>query len=762
MKSATQTQQELFLLKETRPPIGATRKFPGYEVICSDDLVEQMNYIFVHVVKAIKLPIKDASTGSSSRYVEVNLGDYKATTRHVKEEINPQWDQVFAFSKDQVQASIAEIEIKERKTVSGNDEFIGKLLAFDLNVIPKCNRQNHLAPQWHRLVGRTGEDATRGELLLGIWMGTQADKLFPKAWHSDAASIAGKYILPKLWYVRVNVIAAQDLLPSDTSKLPKVRVLTVLGNQTFRTRTSPSESINPVWNEDFLFVAAEPFEEQLILTVEEVGGLGRNEILGRCIIPLQVVQRRLDHRPVVTKWYNLSREAIADEYGRQGRFDSKIHLRICLEGGYHVFSEATDYITDLNPAAKQLMKAPIGVLELGIIRAHGLRPMKSTDGRGRTDAYCVAKYGVQWVRTRTITDSSNPKWNEQHHWEVFDPATVITIAVFDDNHFHVYGGANDSNMGKVRIRISSLESGQVNRHRYPLLVLHSSGVEKMGEIELVVRFTCTSWLNMLSLYSRPMLPYMHYIHPLSERQLDSLRDVAIEIISKRFRKAEPPLRIEVVDYLLNVDFKKWSLRKSTANLLRVMNFLRWFDQIYKWERPFLTIFFHILLTILLLYPKALPSTIFFSLFLISIWNYRWRRAWHPPHMDSHLSLGDIDDPDDLDEEFDTFPTSQPSYAVKMRYDQLRSKGSRIQAELEKWAILGERFQSLVTWRDPRATAMFLPFCIFISALLYFIEFRVIAAVLGFYLLRHPWLHIKFPQALVNFFTRLSSKVDYML
>lgn len=759
---ASATKQEEFLLKETRPQIGARRKLPGHEEMSSCHLVEKMNYIFVHVVKAVNLPTKDANTGSCNPYVEVKLGDYKVTTRHVEKEVNPKWDQVFTFPKDQVQAPIAEVVIKD-KIALGDNDIIGKSLAFDLNQIPICDRQNPLAPQWYSLDGTVGEDATEGELLLAIWMGNQADRFFQQAWHSDAATMSGEYILPKLWYVRVNVIEAQDLVPSDSGRFSKVRVLAVLGNQTCRTRTSDSESINPLWNEDLLFVVAEPFAEQLVLTVEDVGGLGRYETLARCTIPVQAVERRFDHKPVASRWYSLSVDAIADEYGRQRRYYGRIHLRICLEGGYHVLSEATKLCTDFKPTGKQLWTPAIGVLELGVISAHGLVPMKTKDDRGRTDSYCVAKYGVKWFRTRTITDNSNPKWNEQHRWEVFDPYTMITIAVFDDYHIHSYGGENDSKMGKVKIRVSSLESGQINRYRYPLLVLHSSGVKKMGEIELVVRFTCTSWINMMQLYSRPVLPKMHYIYPIKVQHLDYLRDSAVDIISNRLGKAEPPLRKEVVDYLLDVDSTTWSSRKSKANFLKVKNFLRWFDQIYKWERPSLTIFIHILLTTLLFYPKVLPSTVFFSLFLISIWNYRYRRVWHQPHIDSHSSLGDIDDLNDLDEEFDTFPTSQPTYTVKVRYDHLRSKASRFQAELEDWASVCERLQSLLTWTDPRGTALFLPLCICTSLLLYYIEFRVIAAVLGFYLLRHPWLRIiKFPLAPVNFFSRLPSKADYML
>jgi hypothetical protein len=63
--------------------------------------------------------------------------------------------------------------------------------------------------------------------------------------------------------------------------------------------------------------------------------------------------------------------------------------------------------------------------------------MKTTkDSRGSTDAYCVAKYGPKWIRTRTIFDSFNPRWNEQYTWEVDDPCTVLTVGVFDNRYVH--------------------------------------------------------------------------------------------------------------------------------------------------------------------------------------------------------------------------------------------------------------------------------------------------------------------------------------
>jgi hypothetical protein len=95
--------------------------------------------------------------------------------------------------------------------------------------------------------------------------------------------------------------------------------------------------------------------------------------------------------------------------------------------------ESSKYISDTRPTAKQLWRPSLGVLELGIHGANNLLPMKTTkDHRGSTDAYCVAKYGQKWVRTRTIFESFNPRWNEQYTWEVNDPGTVITVGVFDN------------------------------------------------------------------------------------------------------------------------------------------------------------------------------------------------------------------------------------------------------------------------------------------------------------------------------------------
>ncbi|KAK4379647.1 hypothetical protein RND71_001509 [Anisodus tanguticus] len=82
----------------------------------------------------------------------------------------------------------------------------------------------------------------------------------------------------------------------------------------------------------------------------------------------------------------------------------------------------------------------------------------------------------------------------------------------------------------------------------------------MGEIQLAVRFACSSLFNTLAMYSQPLLPTMHYLHPLTYYQIDNLRHWATQIIATRLGRAEPPLRREVVEIDSFLQMVQWDLR----------------------------------------------------------------------------------------------------------------------------------------------------------------------------------------------------------
>ncbi|KAJ0682689.1 putative C2 domain, phosphoribosyltransferase, C2 domain superfamily [Helianthus annuus] len=666
MYSGSSSQPMEYALKETSPFLGGGQVIGG-RVVTRDnrrastyDLVEAMQFLFVRVVKAQDLPSMDVA-GSLDPFVEVRVGNYKGITQHFSKTSNPEWNTVFAFSRERMQATVLDVVVKDKDTIK--DDFVG-LVRVNLHDIPtRVPPDSPLAPEWYRLEDKKGEKK--------------------------------------------------------------------------KDRVGPN----------------------------------KEEALGKVFIPLNSIERRADDRMIPSRWFHVQDHGdhdVDEKMKKKDKFATRLHLRVCLEGGYHVLDESTQYSSDLRPSAKQLWKPSIGILEVGILNASALHPMKTRDGRGTTDAYCVAKYGHKWVRTRTIIDSLTPKFNEQYTWEVYDPSTVITVGVFDNSQVDNDSNSKDVRIGKIRIRISTLETGRVYTHSYPLLVLHPSGVKKMGELHLAIRFSSTSMMNMMYTYSKPLLPRMHYVRPLTVVQLDLLRHQAVGIVAARLSRAEPPLRREIVEFMTDANSHLWSMRRSKANFFRLMSVFsgvlavsKWFGEVCLWKNPITTVLVHVLFVMLVSFPELILPTVFLYMFLIGLWNY-WFRAQYPPHMNTRLSYADGVNPDELDEEFDTFPTSRHPDVVRHRYDRLRSVAGRIQSVVGDIASQGERLQGLLSWRDPRATLIFMVFCLVAAFVLYATPFQVLVILSGFYVMRHPRFRHRLPSAALSFFRRLPARADSML
>ncbi|GJX48788.1 hypothetical protein Tco_0273978, partial [Tanacetum coccineum] len=76
-------------------------------------------------------------------------------------------------------------------------------------------------------------------------------------------------------------------------------------------------------------VSAEPFEEPLILSIEDRVGPNKDDVLGRCMLPLEYVERRLDHKAINTRRFNLEKHVmvVEGEKKKEVKFASKIHMK---------------------------------------------------------------------------------------------------------------------------------------------------------------------------------------------------------------------------------------------------------------------------------------------------------------------------------------------------------------------------------------------------------------------------------------------------
>ncbi|KAL6005134.1 hypothetical protein ACLOJK_005696 [Asimina triloba] len=741
------------------------------------DLVEKMHYLFVRVVKARSLPV------DANPFVKITVSGCNIRTKPArKTSFQFEWDQTFAFGRDaHGSSSTLEVSVWDPRPAgsapptpkggAGGERFFGGI-CFDVSEVPlRDPPDSPLAPQWYRLEGSGA--AQRGDLMLATWIGTQADESFSDAWKTDTSGAATSrskvYLSPKLWYLRASILEAQDIQPLTPSKETALSVKAQLGFQTLRTRIAVNRNGSPTWNEDLILVAAEPFgaDHRLVLILENRFSKD-SYVLGIAGIPLTTIERRVDDRKVVSRWITLDGPA----KDKKDSYNGRLHVRVCFDGGYHVSDEPAHVSSDFRPSARQLWKPPVGTVELGIIGCRSLLPVKTVSGRGTADAYAVAKYGEKWVRSRTVADSLDPRWNEQYSWHVYDPCTCLTVGVFDsvEEATKDAAGRQDLRIGKLRIRISTLENNRIYRNTYPLLLLLPTGVKRMGEIELAVRFArAVPRLDMTHVYAQPILPRMHYLKPIGGMQQEALRAAAARVVALHLSWAEPPLRREVVFHLLDADSNAFSMRKVRANWLRITAVLagvaeaaRWVEDVRAWKNTTATLITHVLLALLVWHPDLVVPTLAFYAFGAGAWNYRRRRRDPMPHPCVKASQAEAVDREELDEEFDPVPSGRGPETVRARYDRLRTVGSRIQTMLGDIATQGERVQALVTWRDPRATGIFIAVCFLVSVVLYVVPTKMAAVVGGFYFLRHPMFRDRMPAPALNFFRRLPSLSDRLM
>ncbi|KAL0914367.1 hypothetical protein M5K25_014711 [Dendrobium thyrsiflorum] len=750
----------------------------------SYDLVDRVPYLFVRILKA-KHAVQEANDDATlDRFVfaKIVIGSHTIKTRTLRLN-SSDWDQVFSFHKESLNSTFLEISVHEEKkdgdAITEGASF--GAVSFDLSEIPKRSPPDSpLAPQWYTLESSSPETEVITDVMLTIWVGTQADEAFPEAWQSDSGGLqvhtrSKAYLSPKLWYLRLTVIQTQDLrlatIPDSKSHNPELFVKAQLGSQVFKTAKIPllssSATGNPSWLEDLIFVATEPFDPFLTVSVEDASA---GQPVGNAKLHLSTIHRRIDDRAEPpSRWLNLAGDEARPYAGR-------LHVRVCLEGGYHVLDETAHATSDVRAASKQLSKPPIGLLEVGVRGASNLVPIKLTKhgASGSTDAYAVLKYGQKWARTRTILDQFNPRWNEQYTWDVFDPCTVLTVAVFDNSRVSGAGNGKlvkDSCIGKVRVRLSTLDTNRVYLTSYPLTLLTPFGVKKMGELELAIRFTCTSWLSLIQSYTSPMLPRMHYVRPLGIAQQDVLRQTAARAVAGRLARSEPPLGPEVVLHVLDTDAYTWSMRRSKANWFRLVGCLsraaaaaRWIHGVRTWAQPTTTVLVHVLLLVAITWPGMIIPAVLMFMSAVVAWRYRRRTGWSggPGGMDTWLSCVDRVSVDELDEEFDDVPSGRSAEVVRGRYDRLRVVAGRAQGLLGDLAAQGERVEALLTWRDPRATGIFVAACVAAAVMFYVVPFKLMVLGWGFYYFRHPRFRGDMPAAGFNFFRRLSSMADRIL
>lgn len=131
-------------------------------------------------------------------------------------------------------------------------------------------------------------------------------------------------------------------------------------------------------------------------------------------------------------------------------------------------------------------------------------------------------------------------------------------------------------------------------------------------------------------------------------------------------------------------------------------------------------------------------------------------------MDMRLSQADTATVEELEEEFDPFPSKFSDDNLKKRYDRLRAISGRVLEMMADLATQGERVQALLSWRDPRATFLFVIFCFVAVIVTYLVPFRILVFIWVTYMLRPPRFRFDIPAVPQNFLRRMPAKSDGLL
>ncbi|XP_010543299.1 PREDICTED: FT-interacting protein 1-like [Tarenaya hassleriana] len=770
-----------FSCKKIFPKIGGGRANSTKDKLTSSfDLVEEMHFLYIEINRVINCP-----AGTCSPFVELTLGNYRASTRTLPTGPDMEWNQAFAF--DKTKGDVLEVVLKDGR--SPEYRVIGKIsFKLVIDIPTRVPPDARIAPQWYALPG-SGNDYSDSqvELLMSLWFGTQADEVYSVAWFSDTSGVSADtminthpkvYMAPRLCYVRVHIVSAHDLIATDKNRTPQVYVKAVLGNVALKTKVASGP--NPSWNQDLMFVASDPLQGTVFISLMDCLDDEHEECIGKLKKKLSEMTPLKLPGVAPALFYDIEMPGKVEPVGVRN-FASKIKMKLSTEQAYHVFDESSQFCSDYRAFAKALWSGQIGTLEIGILGATGLQPMKTwTDGKKSADTYVVAKYGNKWIRTRTVVDSLSPKWNEQYTWEVYDAYTVVTFGLYDN--CQIFGSnipTKDVRIGKVRIRISLLRADKIYACSFPIIDLGRNGVKKMGEIQLAVRFNrTTSYYNWIKSYYSWMLPKMHYKSPLSILQIENLRQQAVQATCQNLARMEPPLRSEVVQDILHVGAQRWSMRKAKANFDRLCKVLEGFLTAYVWLNNQSTstewvmkMAIVVLCGLFLWCPEIIPLLALGGCIIIVIRNLivDFNRRKDPFAIDAELSKLDLVHPDELDEEFDTFPSSVMDINVlRMRYDRLRKMMERVTTLMGDLASQGERICSLMSWRDERATFYFfissLPICLVLYHNMIYFGYltRVLLLVWIIRLVQFPCLRNDLPSGINNFFRRLPTREDNLL
>ncbi|PWA57350.1 C2 calcium-dependent membrane targeting [Artemisia annua] len=370
-------------------------------------------------------------------------------------------------------------------------------------------------------------------------------------------------------------------------------------------------------------------------------------------------------------------------------------------------------------------------LVVEVLGAHNLMPK---DGEGSSSAFVEVEFEGQRQRTQVKYKDLNPVWNEKLVFHVNDvadlPYRTIEVNVFNEKKSN-----NSRNfLGKVRVSGTS--------------------IAREGQDDVVPQLHT---LDKRSLFSHQQMGSQENKKMTHLNQMGQM----VKPDPGQNHPGEVGMKPVVITSNPGPQMSGMNMGVGGVGGAWLVFINKVVEAMRNWTMPVYSSMFVVTFMIMVLMPELIVPSVLCGFAVTGLWRYRLRPRY-PPHMDTRLSYAEGVHPDELDEEFDSFPTSRSAETVRIRYDRLRSVAGRIQTVVGDMATQGERFQALLSWRDPRASFLFVVICFLAAFGFYLVPIRWVVAIWGLWFLRPPRFRSKLPSSAVCFFKRLPTMADSML
>ncbi|CAF3843589.1 unnamed protein product, partial [Didymodactylos carnosus] len=652
----------------------------------SPEVLETRHYgVNVHLIRGKDLAIKDF-WGSSDPYVKFTYKKslvYKSQTMF--KNLNPIWDEKFEFFIDNrsipLVLSIFDYDRAIRDDPMGN-------ITIDLSKL-ELEKVHELSLE---IDNENRTDDKVGLIRLNIQLTPKSTEYREEMVRSISQQapqsadvkkpIANKTVA---WnkIVEVLLVEGKNLLSMDANGKADPYVRMKLGVERYRSKTI-RKSLNPLWQQQFLFYIFETSVPPLEVTVWDYdGGGNKDEFMGRGVCQLSNLREEITHK------LNIQLEDGAGELVflvtiTDTRAADEVlmnsSVRHSIDASLTSIITEEDIISHTSLASLKTIQDvyDVGVVEVKVYQAHDLQ---SADINGKSDPFCIVELDNTRLRTHTIYKTLFPVWNKTFLIPVRDIHSVLEITVFDEDKNKVA-----EFLGKIAIPLFAIKNGE--RKWYTLkdrkLLIPAKGVI---EIEMTLAY------GNLKAMLRTFTPK-----------------------EQKYFQNEPKLKLAVL---------RQNITRIQNMLMAVLNVFKFINYCFEWKNPVLSSFAFLISVLLVwnfeLYMLPLTLIALFARNFLAEYR-RYYTGDSNTITDENLTAAIENEAidDDIDE---NASTKEEKKSIREKIQAFQDTVLEVQEALDTLASSAERLKNTFNFSVPWLSWLAIIVLLVVTFILYMIPLR---------------------------------------